>query len=132
MTKNPVGSAPLERVVGPLAPNRGLHAERLQNDPLGLEVALAERWALECQGRHGVSGGRGVLDLLCSEADDIDIWLGLGHGHRKPLVELDDSHRTVAATVIQWLGTNVGRGFLEEAFSAAGYVLRYQKRPNVK
>lgn len=124
------GTGPLERPVGPLAPNRGLRAYRLATDPLGFELAFANEWEKECKGHPSLNGGWGILDLLCSESTDKASWLGLGYGPRRLLVELDDTHRAVAATVVQWLGTNVGRSFLDEAFKAAGYTLRYEKRPN--
>ena len=43
--------------------------------------------------------------------------------------QVTDSERMVAATVVQWLGTNVGRGFLYEAFRRAGWVIKME--PNV-
>jgi hypothetical protein len=119
-----------DRVVGPPAPNRGLLSHRLATDPLGMETALAVRWDHECRGSEYVNGGWGILDVLCSEADDKSSWMGLGYGSRKQIIALDDSHRAVAATVIQWLGTNVGLCFLQDAFRDAGYTLTYDKRPN--
>lgn len=75
-------------------PDRGHMHERTEYD--ALEKALADKW----------------------ESDD-----------RTYLLQcLTDSAATkrdrfVAATVIQWLGTNVGFGFVLEAFAAGGYAI---------
>ena len=71
---------------------RGLHLYRLTSNPI--ERIYAERWAEINKTGH-------ILEHILSSG-----------GHRK----VDPSPRdyAVAATVVQWLGTIVGQGFLEE------------------
>lgn len=71
----------------------GLNAHRLTDDGLSTdrEKAFAEQWQAE-QEQH-------LLAYL------------LGENNQRGLVS--DRDAAVAATVIQWLGSNVGNGFLE-------------------
>jgi hypothetical protein len=83
----------------------GLHADRLapeQNNPR--EVAFAELWQHE-QLTH-------LLDQL----------LGLKR-------ELTQRECTVAATVIQWLGSNVGMNFLRMSLDKVGYTITLKRSP---
>jgi hypothetical protein len=73
---------------------KGLHAHRLAKNPE--ERAFAKAWARE----NDSDLNRETLS-----------WL-LGRGDRK--VEVSERDHVVAATVIQWLGSEVGRHFLEE------------------
>jgi hypothetical protein len=78
--------------------SEGLHANRLwRDDRNALEKNFAEAW------RRNNSDG---VDLLA--------WM-LGDGTRQAPVSERDA--IVAATVIQWLGSEVGQGFLSEAQS---------------
>lgn len=74
--------------------HKGLRAYRLNDDnPSGMrESAFAEQWRKEQE------------------------WGLLGHLLSKDNTEVSYSDRDaeVAATVIQWLGTNVGQGFLRK------------------
>lgn len=78
----------------------GLHASRLkkdQNNPR--EVAFAEQWQKE------------------NDEGQILSWLLSRNSEQKQSIKSKPSERDieVAATVIQWLGSNVGMSFLEEA-----------------
>lgn len=42
---------------------------------------------------------------------------------RKPVYVVTERERIIVATVIQWLGSNVGWCFVEDALRAAGYKL---------
>lgn len=45
--------------------------------------------------------------------------------------EVSDRERFIVNTIIQWLGTNVGFGFLEEALDRAGYkIVRKEDKTN--
>ena len=73
----------------------GLHAYRLkpeQGNPR--EVAFAEQWEIE-------NNQGNVLDWLC------------GDGSKKSVASMRDI--VIAATVVQWLGSNVGISFIQEA-----------------
>lgn len=107
-----------------LHPHRSLNMVRLLDDPQGFELELAKLWANWCHGQRHINDGIGALDLICSEPV---MPSQFGKKGIRPLVELDDTHRAVAATVVQWMGSNVGRSFLVEAFRNAGWNLRLDK-----
>lgn len=72
-----------------------------------LERAFAERWA------HHNKHYDLLQQLFC-----------VGNGiYTQPHLEIGDRDRYVAATVIQWLGTNVGFSFLQEALMKRGYLI---------
>jgi hypothetical protein len=64
------------------------------------ERIFLRRWRAENKGVSGINGGRGILEIILSEDNTV--------------AELTQRDATVAATVIQWFGTNCGRCFLEE------------------
>lgn len=98
-------------------PNTGIRFERtLCQDSVGrLEKSLLELWQRENENRVGVNFGNGLLQGLFCKRDD--------NGSMEELHTVTNSERMVAASVVQWLGTNVGRCFLEQAFNAAGWTL---------
>lgn len=71
--------------------HRGLHPYRYKDNPT--EKAFALAW----QQQESLGGG--------------NLAYMLGDGHRLAVVK--DRERLVANTIIQWLGSPVGRGFLE-------------------
>lgn len=77
---------------GPVNPTY-VNAERL----------FREHWREENKRRPGVNCGLGSLELLLNPV--------LGHEVQCP--EITQRDATVAATVIQWLGTSCGNGFLD-------------------
>lgn len=83
--------------------DRGCLYERIQFDPM--EAAFAMDWE-KLQKRE-----RGSLlkEIVCEHATKRD--------------------RYVAASVIQWLGTNVGFGFLTNALQKAGYAVVSENVP---
>ncbi len=72
------------------------------------EKVYAERWEKENIRVPGLNGGRGYLELLLNECPYTD------HGLYRPVSEITQRDAYVAATVIQWLGTNIGRCLIEE------------------
>ena len=77
--------------------NRGLHTKRFKDNP------EEERFALAWNGRNNKPGtpcGEFLLEYI------------LGDGIKPCKVSARD--REVAATVIQWLGSEIGQNFLEE------------------
>jgi hypothetical protein len=65
------------------------------------ERVYLKHWRDENKRKSGLNGGKGLLELLLSE----------DNGYAADISQRD---ATVAATVIQWLGTNCGRCFVME------------------
>jgi hypothetical protein len=97
----------------------GIHASRCEHPSSALEKAFAEQWRNE-------NKTFGVLDALMRAADTVDQNVFSPLGDSRPYQFADgvtQRDATVAASIIQWLGSNVGRCFLEEALKRAGYQL---------
>jgi hypothetical protein len=100
--------------------HRGLDYARVERDrhltpnemPPTLEVAFAEEWERENVPQPGLNQGHGVLQNLMCEPNS--------HVLRETITQRDAS---IVATAIQWLGTNVGRAFLQSVFGQAEYTL---------
>ena len=74
--------------------NRGRNQHRLNQNPL--EKKFAWTW----EKMNGGIQRHGILDYLLAE------------NNNQPMDEVSDRDREVAATVIQWLGSPVGKIFL--------------------
>jgi hypothetical protein len=86
--------------------NKGKNQYRFKNNPL--EEIFANVWERLNTDFNGRLDGKGTLDyLLANTVND-------------PRGEVTCSDRRTAATVIQWLGSPVGQGFLREVFEKAG------------
>lgn len=92
----------------------GLHANRLNHPCSVKEEAFARRWRNENSPPAYINSGRGVLDHLLYHSPDQRSFTG----------ESTEREETIAASVIQWLGTNVGWCFLEETIEDCGFVLQ--------
>jgi len=92
--------------------NLGWRTDRLNFDPEDLENVFSKHWAKENDKIQGINYGYGILqDLFCSrEKFTISMFL-----------KIKNRDRLITATVIQWLGTNVGFCWLREALNNAGY-----------
>lgn len=87
--------------------HQGLYIGRLANDN-PREVAFASQWEKENVGRAlSMHSYGGTLDQLLNRC-------------------VDQKTATDVATVIQWLGSNVGFSFLHEALQRCGYKLTMQ------
>ena len=102
----------------------GLHVSRLRPEASNpREVAFAESWAKDNKYSD-------ILDLLfrtsCDKDDpdcinrfEFNVWI---NGYQKmPIGEPTERDRIVAATVIQWLGSNCGFSMIMEALEKCGY-----------
>lgn len=72
------------------------------------ERVLSDLWAEVNQRAHGFNGGGGTLELILYKgpnSDPMSIFVSVA--------EITQRDATVAATVIQWLGSNCGRDFLD-------------------
>ena len=84
--------------------NQGLKHQRLHPEAGNpREIIFARRWEDEN------TGMRSVLNWLL--------------GPHNQQVDVTERERTVAATVVQWLGSPIGFNFLEEALEECGYKL---------
>lgn len=76
--------------------NKGLRQYRFRNNPL--EEKFANEWE-----KINSGGFREVLDFMLSK--DVNC---------PNSMDISDRDREVAATIIQWLGSPVGKGFLKK------------------
>lgn len=92
----------------------GLHPRRLQSfkrrdlpwhPPANAEALFAAHWRRYNDGKSGSSGSNVLHYILCPEKLQDLGYQTVGYTRRDA---------QVAATVIQWLGTNIGRGFVQE------------------
>jgi hypothetical protein len=93
--------------------HRGKYHSRTTHDGFAAqrEKAFSEVWEKE---NTRLSGGDVAFALLCCQPS-AEGWSGL-----EQYRELTQDIATDAATLIQWLGSNVGYSFLEEALERAG------------
>ena len=105
----------------------GLHAFRLSpNADNPREVAFATQWDYEIE-HHDI-----LKTLLEVPATDDDpegehcMWCGKA---KYPLGrEPTERDRIIAATLMQWLGSNVGLSFVREALNRVGYDVKWPER----
>lgn len=82
----------------------GIHIHRLA-DPMNMpEIVYADKWRKE-NSPSICMGTRGILDYILSSAKSVS-------EHR--FDDVSERDETVAATVIQWLGSPVGQCFISE------------------
>jgi hypothetical protein len=105
--------------------HRGLHARRL-NDNNPREVAFAAEWEKE-NNPDTAFGREGLLQALMvieSDRPRRGFWRCMGplylHWRRVPFI-IRRRDAVIVATVIQWLGSNIGMDFLECALRRCGY-----------
>lgn len=81
------------------------------------EKVFAELWEERCRERPGINYGLGLVqDLMVVYPP---------HERRAPKMAfwLTPRERVIVATVVQWLGTNVGFGFLHEVLGRCGLAI---------
>lgn len=92
------------------------------------ERAFAERWAEEND-----RGAGNMLELLLMGLDDRGPMAVEGpHGRIPRPPRLTQRDATIAATLIQWLGTNVGFEFVCQSLATAGMTVRPQTEDNAR
>lgn len=83
------------------------------------ERVFAELWAEREDSRRGMGHGGGILqDLMIVGNTSAGVF-----PNGQVVFEIDDRDRTIAATLMQWLGSNVGFGFLEEMLRRCGFYI---------
>jgi hypothetical protein len=98
--------------------NKGIRYERTKcvtppgwTHSLNKEKIFADRWEEENEERAWLNHGNGILQDLFID------------NHGNWVHEITDQERVVAATVVQWLGTNCGWAWLEETLKQCEYKL---------
>ncbi len=105
----------VERLVMRNTPNKGIRVKRTAYNPR--ELAIAEHWADECEPKSWLNYGCGLVqDLFMNRP--IEAFMQY---HCKAQIVLTNRERMIAATCIQWLGSNCGFAFLHEALAKCGY-----------
>jgi hypothetical protein len=107
---NPATAAPEENPV-----NRGAFWERTKESPR--EKALAETWEKENVPTPFLGHGQGLLQDLFSKPGRF------GHIVPERTLNITNRDRMIAATVIQWLGSNCGFSMLMEALGKCGFMI---------
>ena len=99
--------------------NRGYKFERTEYNPI--EKAFYEQWLKENEPIAHINNGQGLLQ---------DLFIERNADHpfsRKWVTEINNRDRMIAATVIQWLGTNCGMAFLQDALKRIDYRIIEEK-----
>lgn len=100
--------------------NVGIEYKRLQHNKR--EQAFYEQWRIENAPNAWINCGHGILqDLFIKTSHDSVGTKG------KVIEEISNRDRMIVATVIQWLGTNCGMGFLQEALKRFGARIVYDE-----
>lgn len=94
-----------------LKKNTGINHKRLKASQNKLEKKFSRRWNKINSGNHA------ILDYILSEDN-------LSEDNHQ--VGPSDRDQEVAATVIQWLGTEVGREFLDSVFGGTNFKNKYR------
>lgn len=94
--------------------NLGLNTDRLEYSNSEMERAFSETWQEENEKKGGINKGNGILQ-------DHFIADGLCYGSGEWYHTITNMERFIVATIIQWLGTNCGRAFLEKVLKKCGY-----------
>lgn len=123
--------------------NVGLHARRILDTlpatwegktRINRERVFAEAWERENSIRPGINYGRGCLDdLMVVESQPPhtrNVVDKLGSRRLRRAFELTDRDRTIAATLVQWLGSNMGWAWLSGVIDRCGYRVVRKKDSN--
>lgn len=78
-----------------------------------LEKAFTEEWAKKCSGSE-----HGILDAILAPPE------GRGRFWHKRGIRLTTTDCVIVASVIQWLGTNIGFAFLQTVLAKDGWEIR--------
>jgi len=104
--------------------HKGLRFSRTEQNPR--ELSFQKSWEIENKESIKYNGSNEVdlLQFLFTQEGGSFFF-----GWRKRVKTITNRDRMIVATVIQWLGSNVGFCFLERMLKSAGYEL---KRADIK
>jgi len=104
----------------------GIHTRRLQPEADNpREVAFAQAWRhdhLTCDMLDQ------ILRMSCADGDPEVSGSSFSGSFKRPLGPITARDRALAATLIQWLGSNVGLGLIQEALGKVDYILVHQDK----
>ena len=105
--------------------NRGWRYSRIEHNPR--EKAFADQWEKENVPIRGMNYGHGILQDLFFCGDPY--WNPMRM--RRCTKRISNRERMIVATIVQWLGSNIGWAFLQDALKQCGYeiVKRNVKKP---
>lgn len=93
-------------------PHEGFHPKRLTHEHGDAERIYATEWKRENERSPGINGGYTAIEHILHPESEMERDASRGFGQLHPArVTFRDA--AVAASVIQWLGTNCGRAFVE-------------------
>jgi hypothetical protein len=104
----------------------GLHSDRLRPDRDNpREVAFIAQWDQENVYADVLER---LFEVPCS-IDDPDMFArnGTNGPYKLPLGRTTERDRIVVATVLQWLGSNVGLSYVRECLRRCNYEIKFPK-----
>lgn len=101
--------------------HESLHKDRLDHPASALERAYAAAWREE-NVKSWQFGGP-LLQVLLTVGPENPFAIFVDTEKRKRVYEVNQRDAHVAATVVQWLGTNIGRMFVEDILKGEGFKL---------
>jgi hypothetical protein len=104
--------------------HEGFHVDRLAHESSSAERIFAERWKVENAVDHFRAP---VLLSLVRVGAPTPFRVNMDEDGRLFGIHLTQRDATLAASIIQWLGTNVGGGFVQECLREAGYTVGLRK-----
>lgn len=81
-----------------------------------LERIFADNWEKDCQRQPGMNFGYGTLQDLMIDSKGVSVF-----SVRKLIAKITPRDAMIVATVVQWLGTNVGFCWISAVLRKAGY-----------
>jgi hypothetical protein len=138
----------LKKPKGILPRNIGVDWTRAVEDKtsvgqVNLEKIFMEEWDKENTNKAHINNGFGVAQLLMiiseeaakhfdgpnQDGHQYHLFNSFMNGPEICVYELTEREQRIIATIIQWLGTNVGFGFVVRCFRRAGYMITDVRKP---
>lgn len=104
--------------------NKGFRYDRVNYksplfpDDVNREYVFYKHWRKQNKPVKGINQGFGILQDLFFDSTGNGVLSG-----NRMIEKINHRDRWIVATVIQWLGTNVGFAFLQDCLKDCGYTL---------
>lgn len=97
--------------------NYGIRKERADGEKYGeREKAFQQQWLKE----NHPSAGYGYYGIIQALFEDKPI----NSPFKQTIISVNNRDRRIVATIIQWLGSNIGFNFLENSLKNCGYIIQ--------